>query len=62
VSEAAGYTELVERELRAFIARVESLGSQVDGIGAIGDRSADRVEGAGGRKKFRNGVLRHISI
>jgi hypothetical protein len=46
VRELAGPLELVERELGAVVARVEALGAQVDGVGAVGDRGAHGVEGA----------------
>jgi hypothetical protein len=42
---AARGFELAKRELSTFIASIESLGAEVNGIGAIGDRCANGVEG-----------------
>ena len=55
VGEAAGLAELVERELRAFVARVEALGAEVDGVGAVGEGGAHGVERAGGREELGDG-------
>ena len=55
VRDAARLLELVERELRALVARVELLDAQVHGVGAVGDGGADGVEGAGGAQEFRAG-------
>jgi hypothetical protein len=45
---AARLIQLGEGELRAIVARVESLGAQLDRVGAIGDRGPRGVERAGG--------------
>ena len=51
--------QLLERELRAFVARVEALGAQVDGIGAVGDGRANGVERTSGREKLGNRPRTH---
>ena len=48
VRQAAGFANFVERELRPFVARVEALAPQVDGIGAIGERRANGIHRASG--------------
>ena len=45
--------QLVERELRAIVARVEPLGAQIDRVGAIRDRGPHGVERAGRRERAR---------
>ena len=62
VREAAGLAELVERELRALVARVEALGAEVDGVGAVGDGGANGVERAGGREELGDVARRAISV
>ena len=42
--EPARSLELVQAELRSFVARIEALGAEVHRVGAIGDGSAHRVE------------------
>ena len=44
VGDAAGLGQLVERELRAFVARVEPRRAEVDGIGSVGHGGANGVE------------------
>ena len=56
VGQTTGCFQLVERELGTLIACIEALGAQIHRIGTIGHSCADRVEGAGGGKKFRNGA------
>src|SRR5690242_12216094 len=51
---AACVAELVESELRSLVTRVESLGTEVNGIRTVGDSGANGLEGAGGCEKFRN--------
>ncbi len=41
---AARALELVERELRALVARVEPLGAEVHGVRTVRDSGADGVE------------------
>ena len=48
VREPTCLIQLVERELRAIVARIESLGAQINRVGAIGDRGPRGVERAGG--------------
>ena len=59
VRDAAGLAELVERELRAFVARVEPRGAEVDGVGAVGDGGANGVERAGGSEQLGDGSRGH---
>ena len=59
VREAARLAELVEGELGAFVAGVEALGAQVDGVGAVGDGGAHGVERAGGGEQLGNVMLSH---
>ena len=51
---AARSLELVERELRALVARVESLGAEIDGVGAVRDGGAHGVERAGRGEELRD--------
>jgi hypothetical protein len=44
VSDAASFGQLVERQLRAFVACVEPRGAEVDGIGSVGHSGANGVE------------------
>ena len=48
--------ELSQGELRTLIPCVESTSAEVDGIGTIGNRRANRVERASGREEFRDYV------
>ena len=60
VREAARLAELVEGELRAFVARVEALGAQIDGVGAVGDarRARRRASRRGrGAREFASGEI-----
>ena len=50
--ERARLLQLVEGELRAVVARVEALGAEVHGVGAVGDGGPDGVERAGGGEQF----------
>ena len=56
VGQTTGCVQLVERELGTLVACIEALGAQVHRIGTVGHSRPDRVEGAGGGKKFRNGA------
>ena len=49
VRDATRISELVECELGAFVARVEALGPEINGVGTIRDGGANGVERAGGR-------------
>ncbi len=44
VGDAASLGQLVERQLRAFVARVEPRGAEVDGVRSVGHRGANGVE------------------
>ena len=59
VREPARLVQLVERELRAIVARIEALGAEIDRVGAIGDGGPRGVERAGGRKELGNRARRH---
>jgi hypothetical protein len=55
--------ELIQRELRALIASIESLGAEVYGVGAIRDCCANGIERSCGGKKLRySGIRGHPSI
>jgi hypothetical protein len=57
VGDEAGLFELVERELRALIAGVELLDTEVNGVGSVRDGGADGVEGAGWGEELGTGHL-----
>jgi hypothetical protein len=59
VSNAAGFLDLIERELRAFVPSVEPVGAQIDGVGTIRDGSANSIEGAGRSEELWNTVTHH---
>ena len=61
VGDGACLGELVQGELGALVAGVVHRRAEVDRVGAIGDRSTDRVECAGRGEEFRNGGARHSS-
>ena len=61
VREAARLVELLEGELRAIVARIESLGAEVDGVGAVGDCCPCGIERAGGREELGDGARRHLN-
>ena len=54
MGDGTGLRQLVERELRAFVAGVVHRRAEVDGVGAVGDGGAHGVEGAGGGEQFRD--------
>ena len=54
MSDRTGLLQLIERELRALVAGVVHGRAEIDGIGAIGDGCAHRVERAGGSEEFRD--------
>ena len=51
--------ELIERELRSFVARVEALRAEIARVRAVRQRRAHGVERAGRRKKLGDGEARH---
>jgi hypothetical protein len=59
MGDAARLSELVEREVGAFVSRVEALGAHVDGVRAIGDGSADGVERAGWGEELGDAAVCH---
>ena len=59
VSDPARLLHFVHRQLRALVPGVEPLGAKIDRVGAIGDGSADGVEGAGGSEKFGDALELH---
>ena len=52
VGHKARLLEFVERELGAFIPRVEVRGTTIDGVGAVGDGRPHGIERAGGGEEF----------
>jgi hypothetical protein len=50
---ACGF-QLIERELSTLVARIEALGAEVNGVGAVGDGGSYSIEGARGRKQLRD--------
>ena len=59
VRDATRFAELLERELRAFVARVEAGCAHVDRVGAIGDGGADGVERTGGGEELGDAAVCH---
>jgi hypothetical protein len=59
VRQPTGLTDLIQRELRPFVARVEPLGAQIHGVGTVGERGTNGVEGAGGSEELGHGKARH---
>ena len=57
VGDEAGLFELVERKLRALVAGVELLDTEVNGVGSVRDGGADGVEGAGWGEELGTGHL-----
>ena len=57
--EPASLTNLGERELCAFVAGVEAVGAEIDGIGAVGERGANRIERSSGGQQFGNASTHH---
>ena len=54
--------ELIECELRALVASVVTLRAEVHSVCAVGDGRPHGIEGAGGRKEFRDFDRGHASI
>src|SRR5207237_7025345 len=52
VRDAAGLGQLLERELRALVARIETLRAEVHGVGAVGNGRADGVQGTCRRQQL----------
>jgi hypothetical protein len=57
--ERARAREVVERELSPLVARVETNGAEIHGVGAVRDGSANSVKRAGRREKLRDTARGH---
>jgi hypothetical protein len=55
VGDETGLLQLVQRELRALVAGVELLDTEVNGGGSVRDGGADSVEGTGWGEELGTG-------
>ena len=61
VREPAGFGDLIQRELRAFVAGIEAIRAQIDGIGTVGEGGAHGVKRSSRGEQLGNDANHHAS-